>query len=74
MIPRDDRRPGETKEDAMTGYWHENRVRERAYEIWERNGRPDGKAEEHWRQAEAEIAAEEQGSTQEAELEAVGAV
>lgn len=31
----------------------------RAYEIWEREGRPDGKATEHWEQAVAEIAREE---------------
>ena len=58
----------------MTGYWHESRIRERAYEIWERRGQPEGRAEEHWRQAEAEITAEEQSAAQEAELEAEGAV
>jgi hypothetical protein len=31
-------------------------VRERAYEIWEREGRPDGQHESHWRQALAELA------------------
>jgi hypothetical protein len=36
----------------------ERRIRERAYEIWEREGRPVGRAEEHWRQAATEIAAE----------------
>jgi hypothetical protein len=35
----------------------EQLIRERAYEIWEREGRPTGRAEEHWRQAAAEIAA-----------------
>lgn len=30
-------------------------VREKAYAIWEANGRPDGQAEEHWRQAEASL-------------------
>lgn len=29
-----------------------------AYSIWERAGRPDGKALEHWLEAEAELAAE----------------
>lgn len=33
-------------------------VRVRAYRIWERNGRPDGCAEEHWREALAELEAE----------------
>ena len=34
-----------------------DKVRERAYQIWEREGRQDGRAEEHWSQAEQELAA-----------------
>jgi len=30
-------------------------VRERAYAIWERDGRPEGRNLDHWLQAEAEI-------------------
>lgn len=30
-------------------------IRERAYAIWEEEGRPDGKHLEHWRRAEDEI-------------------
>jgi Protein of unknown function (DUF2934) len=41
------------------------RIRQRAYEIWAREGRPEGRADEHWQQAETELAAE---------LEAVAAV
>jgi len=33
----------------------EHAVRERAYAIWERDGRPEGKNLDHWFQAEAEI-------------------
>jgi hypothetical protein len=33
-------------------------IRERAYRIWEREGRPAGRAEQHWAQAEHEIANE----------------
>jgi Protein of unknown function (DUF2934) len=33
----------------------EQRIRVRAYAIWEGEGRHDGQAEEHWRQAEREI-------------------
>jgi hypothetical protein len=58
----------------MTGWWHEHRIRERAYEIWDKAGRPEGKAEEHWRQAEAEIVAEEHGLEEEVELESAGVV
>lgn len=32
------------------------RIKQRAYEIWEAEGRPDGKNMEHWAQAEGEIA------------------
>ena len=35
----------------------EHRVRERAYYIWEGEGRVTGRAEAHWIQAEIEIAA-----------------
>ena len=31
-------------------------ISRRAEEIWEQEGRPDGRAEEHWLRAEAEIA------------------
>ena len=33
----------------------ERRIRARAYEIYEQEGRQDGRAEEHWQQAEREI-------------------
>jgi hypothetical protein len=36
----------------------EERIRERAYEIWEREGKPHGRDAEHWRQAASEIDAE----------------
>jgi hypothetical protein len=36
----------------------EARIRERAYEIWAREGHPQGKEAEHWQMAEAEITAE----------------
>ena len=58
----------------MTSWWHEQRVRERAYDIWQKAGCPDGKSVEHWLRAEAEIAAEEQGLEQEIELEREGSV
>jgi hypothetical protein len=58
----------------MKSWWHEQRVRERAYDIWPNTGRPEGKSVEHWLQAEAEITAEEQGLEQEIALESEGAV
>ncbi|WP_085026280.1 DUF2934 domain-containing protein [Ensifer aridi] len=33
----------------------EDRIRARAYEIWEREGRPDGGHERHWHQAKKEL-------------------
>jgi hypothetical protein len=37
----------------------EDRVRERAYALWERNGRREGRSDEYWQQARAEVEAEE---------------
>lgn len=42
------RRQGGTADDR------ERRVRGRAYEIWEQEGRPSGREREHWEQAERE--------------------
>jgi hypothetical protein len=36
----------------------ERRIRDRAYAIWEREGRPQGRDREHWEQATREIDAE----------------
>jgi hypothetical protein len=38
---------------------HKNRTREWAYHIWKAAGRPDGYEKEHWEQAEALIARED---------------
>ncbi len=38
------------------GMDQEHRKRERAYYIWEREGRPEGRATAHWLEAEAAIA------------------
>jgi Protein of unknown function (DUF2934) len=58
----------------MEGYWHEHRVRERAYQLWEAAGRPDGRSDEFWQRAEAEIVVEDQEASNEADLESKGAV
>ncbi|NJO55234.1 MAG: DUF2934 domain-containing protein [Rhodospirillales bacterium] len=42
----------------MTQQDHDEIV-ERAHAIWEREGRPEGQAEEHWQRAVAELQAEE---------------
>ncbi|NKQ12958.1 DUF2934 domain-containing protein [Pseudomonas sp. SST3] len=33
----------------------EQRIRERAYEIWDAKGRPEGQDAEHWLQAREEV-------------------
>ena len=42
----------------MNGKWRQ-KVRERAYAIWEQEGRPEGQAERHWLEAEAAVRAAE---------------
>ena len=37
-------------------------IRARSYMIWEREGHPEGKSEEHWQRARAELAAEHTAS------------
>jgi hypothetical protein len=39
----------------------EERIRARAYQIWEENGRPEGYAEKFWLQAEQEVDRKERG-------------
>ena len=40
----------------------EDSIRRRAHAIWEREGRPEGRQQEHWEQARREIEAEEAAS------------
>ena len=44
----------------MDAAWRQ-RVRERAYAIWQREGSPDGSAEQFWLMAEEELLAEGEG-------------
>lgn len=36
----------------------EQRIREKAYELWQTDGAPEGKADEYWHRAREQIAAE----------------
>src|SRR5215470_1444312 len=36
---------------------HEEKIRKRAYELWEQDGRPHLRDHDHWLKAEAELAA-----------------
>jgi hypothetical protein len=40
----------------------EGRIRERARSLWEIEGRPEGRADEHWRRAGEELARESAGA------------
>ena len=40
----------------------EERIRRRAHEIWESEGQPEGRHEEHWTQAHREVEQEQAGS------------
>jgi hypothetical protein len=42
-------------------------IAQRAREIWEREGRPEGRADEHWHRAIAELAEEEAAALRSAE-------
>jgi hypothetical protein len=37
---------------------HHDRIRERAFKLWEQEGRPSGRATEQWLQAEREVGEE----------------
>jgi hypothetical protein len=37
----------------------ETQIRERAYTLWEADGRPEGKSHDHWRQALLDIASDD---------------
>ena len=43
---------------------HERRVRERAYRIWEEEGRPNGRADTHWEMARELVAIEQNQARQ----------
>jgi len=43
---------------------HSEEVRERAYRIWEREGRPDGRDLDHWLEAEREVLVASEGTQQ----------
>ncbi len=41
----------------------QERIRQRAIQIWEAAGRPDGEHDQHWREAEAQIESEDAART-----------
>jgi hypothetical protein len=47
----------------MTDIDREERIRTRAHEIWERQGKPDGRNDDHWEQARREIEMEDEDAS-----------
>jgi len=47
--------PTDSMQDPTSHLIPEEAIRERAYEIYERRGREDGRAEEDWFEAETEL-------------------
>jgi hypothetical protein len=47
--------PTDSMQDRTSHVIPEEAIRERAYEIYERRGREDGRAEEDWFEAETEL-------------------
>jgi Protein of unknown function (DUF2934) len=45
----------------------EDRIRERAYSLWEQDGRRSGRSDDYWQQARSEVEAEEAESGNDAE-------
>ena len=52
---------------AESGKSIEDRVRERAYALWEQDGRLNGRSDDYWRQARSEVEAEEAGARNDAD-------
>ena len=56
--PNGEAQQAKLDEGADAASERDNKIRERAYWIWLREGLPHGREAEHWRQAEKEIDAE----------------
>jgi hypothetical protein len=46
------------QEEATMNTHNQDRIRDRAYALWEADGRPDGRDGEHWTRAERELSEE----------------
>jgi hypothetical protein len=51
----------------MDNVSREEQIRARAYELWEKDGSPEGRADEYWEQAKAQIDEEEDAGENETE-------
>ena len=48
----------------------DRKIRQRAYEMWDRDGRPDGRSEDYWLQAERELAGSDSAAARSPQSEA----
>lgn len=53
---------GKSSSAAPAGGPSDEEIAALAYELWEQAGRPDGRSEEHWREAEARLRGAKSGS------------
>jgi hypothetical protein len=49
----------------------QRRIRERAHRLWEQEGKPEGRADEHWEQARTELADDEREALTESRDEVI---
>ena len=50
----------------------ETRIRDRAYQLWEQEGRPEGRTDEFWHRAQADVLAVDTAVTGDAQPDAAG--
>jgi hypothetical protein len=50
-------------EEQNMAYPTDEQIRERAYQLWEQLGRPEGRADEFWHLAEQDLLNEERAAT-----------
>ena len=53
-----------TKEDKMHSV-EQDKIRDRAYQLWDKAGQPEGREQEFWYEAERELAEEDEVDTSE---------
>lgn len=58
-----DMQPADSAEGPAYGADMRDAIAQRAYAIWEREGRPEGRHDEHWEQAEREVLVETSGQS-----------
>jgi hypothetical protein len=58
-VPDLEERHQRTRDQAPTDTGREDRIRQQTYEMWEREGQPEGLAHQHWKRAAQEHDGEE---------------